>query len=259
MWIPTFRQHAISLIGVMVLISILLGYMVFAPDAESFPWPLQVLLVMGFVSPVIIRRILRSRYEQFTQRLQTYLKLEGWRVDILADAWTLLPKHAVPTDKIGGGIVIEQQLVAQLDRDTSTSLVFIEYAVQEDKRSRSHSQSILALIHKLPGNIPGWVRVMPTSNSWRQVFDDVNLESNQFNRQVYLAAQPERLATYVFPPDFMAWYMDAAVQPWIHVEEKQVCVLTDTRASFEMLDQMKNTLSKVTEYIARSGSVEKSD
>lgn len=189
---------------------------------------------------------------------------DGWKTDLLTDGFASLPKHIFNYTLYSSYELVQvRQHVARRMTDSGQELLaYLEYQYlphgTEVSRSRFKSGilQLTAIIRKLPGQMPGWVKMAP---AWAQpdFFDDIELESHEFNREVYLRSEPEKLATYFSSPNLMAWYLDQKRKPALHAEKNSICIIQRGQITYDDLDRMVTQLQEVTKLVERSGALEK--
>lgn len=104
----------------------------------------------------------------------------------------------------------------------------------------------------------GIVRAISNTSLLRNLAPDIELESHEFNQDVHLTASNEKLATYVFSPNVMAWYLNEKNRPYVHLEGSRLCVIADQEITYEYLDDIVRQVNQLAKEISRSGALEKS-
>lgn len=249
------RQLSTSLIPVLALIIILVGYATLAPDAKTLsPWAITF-FVVAVCSPPALRWLYRRHSEQYLRRLRFYAERTGWHEEVQTDIITQLPDHLLPSALPLRQLAVVNELVAaKTVGSTPLRLVALDYQIVEDSRGAKSIPQVLTLIGgRLPGRIPGWAHAVPTGSRLMRYWKDQDLESNQFNREVYLAGEPMNLVTKLFSPDLMTWYMDGPTKYWIHAEANMVYIVLDAPAALDELDAAVDFVLGLAEKVGHSG------
>lgn len=213
-------------------------------------------LLLFIVAPYLIHVYFRGHAQaQFTS-LTWYLQRTGWTVDVATDAFLSLPKHML-SDKHLLSSVVTDNLVARKVHQ-GLDLLFFSFAYHqsdEKKGAETATQTITALQCEIPGGrtVPGWVVALPTGSHFMDFWKDKKLESNEFNRAVFLDSEPRNLATQIFSPDFMARYLDEAERHYIHIEGHTVTIVFDGNVTFDQLDEATDFVANATKHIRHSG------
>ena len=138
-------------------------------------------------------------------------------------------------------------------------LGFYEFSVATrptaDSANPLGGHSLLLAMKTLPGSIDGWVSIAPIGLATKY-FDDVDLESYQFNREVYLRAEPVKLATYVFSPTFMEWYLAQSERPSIFLENNGLFLCQYGKITPAGIDLMVHQMNEIMSQLEHSGALE---
>ncbi len=128
------------------------------------------------------------------------------------------------------------------------------YAAPDTEKKATPLIYVRADIH---GSLQGWARLRPETSAFRGSIKETDLESISFNKEMQVHAYPPKLAFSVFTPDFMDWYTRLSFRPWIMVRDGMCAVIIERARDFSHVGELLGILTKVVEYIEKSGALEK--
>lgn len=246
------------LLPIFIMILVVVGFIIVDPfgDGPSIELMLSFAAI-GLVARLTVLIIRRRKHDVVYNRIGWFAQKDGWAVDHLTDIVTLLPQRLLTMSGLSFAVGPQRQHVIHKYFDGQlVHLAFVEYYIQGPKKSKELKGMVIAQ-GKLSSPVLGYVRIIPASNAFLRYLPDVNLESHRFNQDVYLTSDPQKLATFVFSPDTMAWYLDQKIRPYMHIENDRVCILATDDVSFESLETLSNQIVDIIRKIEHSGALEK--
>lgn len=120
-----------------------------------------------------------------------------------------------------------------------------------------HHILVSVFLSELDRPLMGWVQLKPERSVLKNTGRDLRLESNEFNRNVDVQAEPGKLAPLVFPPDVMEWYLRLDRRFWVHVEGRQCGLAREGRLSNVLVQECLANIKRLRAYVDKSGALEK--
>lgn len=111
---------------------------------------------------------------------------------------------------------------------------------------------------KMESSLPGSIQLRPRRSRFIQyLVTPVKTESVHINEEVDILAYPKKLAFQVFPPDFLDWYNNLPVRPWIIVRNDKLTVVYEGAKDLQYITKTVEWFKTITKYVQRSGALEK--
>ena len=216
--------------GILLVVGVILFYSggTFGNSELAF-WLSLVLFIGGFV---VLYPAVRSAVGQFSTvsspELTVLLEKEGWKIS--DNDRTREAKFGLPSHMLAKRNYQPVEILWSAERTIDGTNVHLFYRRWKDTASRhdlwwTDFDLHLTLLHPLSG----WVQAEPVS-SLTKINPEIQLESNKFNDRVDVIADPAKLASMVFAPDTMEWYLETSSQPFIHLEGNQLVVMPNNES-----------------------------
>ncbi len=217
---------------------------------------------IGWLVQNIRRRIRRQDdKKKFENLVQQY----GWTFDGATDALTIQPKHLRPNTWSQRNLQGTSLVYTKILAEQPAWAIYEEWWKIEDD---SHKMPILrirpseildsqmSVVFSLPGYIDGWARIAPAPNRIFSYPGDLELESNQFNINIYFHADPPRLAPAIMSPTMMEWYAGLPEKPWIHIEQQRGVFSFERPVSYEDFQALVAFVPEFIRLLKSSGALD---
>lgn len=179
--------------------------------------------------------------------IEKYLRSNNWTIVSLGDidaSITSLPEHFLwnrPEFTVGTPLYFARRDVNGL----TVWFIFRRWRTDHGKNSVDYLD--FELRARLPGKIPGWVRILPIKSDEAET----SLEWNDFSKKYWLNADPDKLAFRVFSPDLMTWYEDHTVHNIFHIEQDDVVVQSNGNVPKKVVQQIESTVKDLIFLVAQ--------
>jgi hypothetical protein len=174
-------------------------------------------MVVIFLAVAYLKSLEVAHQKQLSDFI-TQTSTQGWQ---FLDLETVSPEKLHLPKNIfwfTGGVAPAAELFAIREVDG------IQVVLQVFDVAKKNNYHEYAVVQKftLEGEIGGWLEVMDRGT--RRSFPSP-LESNEFNKEVLMAAVPDKVAYDVFTPDLMKWYLDESGRPFIHIDKNTLALM----------------------------------
>ncbi len=235
---------------------IVVGGLVFKPYLSSsngvWVWILITVLAIGELIIVLVIR--RTQNQLIRERLRIFTEQRGWTVQKDINPVTLLPPQFI---KINGILRVKDTRRQRVAQRGSAWLFPLVYDVAAQRTNQTETRVLVVLVSQLSGMVNGVVRALPANTPWLHMLpENSDLESHTFNEHVHLIARPRKMATYVFSPDFMQWYLEQKPRPMIHIEQDKLCLALTAEPSLDDVERLVNQSEHVLEFLKHSGALD---
>ncbi len=216
---------------------------------------LLTVLLLGSLTGVLVYRL----YSIFSQRREILQQVDrikkmaeqlGWRFVRKSSEY---PSRLMPVN-VGHPSF---QTIHVGTHELSPNVIMSVGQMMNRGKGQTIGSAGLLLRLQLSKSLTGWFRVSPFANGVT-LNTDRQLESNQVNHELEILSDPPIVATTIFAPDVMSWYMDLAARPIIYVEQAN-CFLLYQPDNVETKDisTALTTSQMLGSFLENSGALEK--
>ena len=208
----------------------------------------------------------------YAQRVARRLQQAEFQ-ELIAQGWSIVPKERIFDHQFK----VPDHLLTQTSMDPTTDyiatkagpdrmIIMIKRTWTGRIGRHPPSDDVIEFYLQLHGYLPGYIRVVPmnTSNIWNLcrsfITTDEKMESDEFNRQSWLLAEPDNLSYQVFSPNLMSRWLDlGSERPLLHVEGEVLAVIYSLKPGQPPLNflQYQTSAWAWAESVERSGALEK--